>query len=186
MPGRPHAGHQDSGRVALDGIRHSFERSTSSFRTSASPPFGMTSFRITQEGTKIVITGEGGSGEGAGFPAPTTEQNEAAEFSRTVTLDVPDAERSNLSPFSAFLNRSKPFVLVTQAQINSSTAALEQFQVCPSPPSRFLAASDLEALERRFQVLVSEAAGSICAQFLEGLLLPVQIPPSLLLSKYPD
>ena len=144
---RLHAGYEGFWRVDLDGIRHSFEGSTSSFGPSVSP-FGMTAFRISQEATDVDITGEAESGEGAGFLVTATEGNETADLSQNVTLDVPVAKRPNLSPFSMFLNRSRSPVPVAPAQISCNKIP-EHLQVCLTPLSRYVT-FDLETLERRF------------------------------------
>ena len=80
-PERHHVGHEDSGRVDLDHIRHSFGPPTT-------PPFEMAAFRIPQKITTVDITGGAGSGEGAGLSTTAVEGNEAVVTPRSVALTL--------------------------------------------------------------------------------------------------
>ena len=163
-PERPHASRAESGRDGFDCIRHFFEKSTSSFAPTVTPPFGMATFRIRQNTTNVDITGEGESREGTETSGTVIEGNDVTDQTRNITLDIPEPGRPNLSSFSAFLVRSKSHVPVTQAP-TTSDAALGTPLFYPTPPSRLVTTSDLDALERRFQVLVSAATGSVGTQF---------------------
>ena len=165
---RTHLTHEDSGQVDPDGIRHSFERSTTSIGLPTTSPFGMATFRVRQNTSNVDITGEGDSKDDEGREGVKSgdivaEGNDDPGQNRSDTLDPPQLERPNRSSFSAFLARSKSPVPATQAQ-STSNAALSTTLFCSTPPTRFVTISELKALERRFQVLVSSAAGSNGAQ----------------------
>ena len=167
-PERTHLTHEDSGQVDPDGIGHSFERSTTSFGFPTTSPFGMATFRVRQNTSNVDITGEGDikddeGREGVESADIVAEGNDDTGQNRSDTLDPPQLERPNRSSFSAFLACSKSPVPATQAQ-STSNAALSTTLFCSTPPTRFVTTSELEALERRFQVLVSSATGSNGAQ----------------------
>ena len=165
-PERTHLSHEDSGQVDPDCKRHSFERSTTSFGLPTTPPFGMATFRVRQNTTNVDIIGEGESKEDEG--------REGTENSGIIAEGNDDAGLNRSDRYSSTgKTKSLPFLSVPcplqdscsnpQAQ-STSDAALGTTLFCPTLRTRFVTTSELEALERRFQVLVSAATGSIGTQ----------------------
>ena len=150
----------DSEAADPDGIIHSFEKSAVSFGQSRLPPFGLSAFLIPQESDMVDVTGEGTNEGETQHTAAVCEESEIVPPPVTAPQGPPEVEQQTLSPFSMFLNSATP-----PESASHTNPAGPKTQVPPEltslPSSSFVTSSDLEALERRFQVLVSEATASI-------------------------
>ena len=167
-PRHDHADPDEGGRVDLDGILHSFDKSASSLQITSLPPFGMSAFRVPQENDAVDITGDGTSGENIQLLTTTDDMGHS---NPVPTTEIIAEEKSGLSPFSMYLNQTQNTPPVLQVQPPYGEGVQRQSVSLANAPG-FATNSDLEALERRFQVLVSEATASFSSQ-LQGL-----IPPS--------
>ena len=153
---------EDSASFDPDGIVHSFERSTATFGQVTYPPFGLSAFQIPQESGMVDITGELEKEEEAQPANFIGEENETGLPPQSIPQNLLVEEGPTLSPFTMYLNRVSP---PAQATHKNQPAVKTQADSMPSvPSSNFVTSSDLESLERRLQVLVSEATASISSQ----------------------
>ena len=111
----------------------------------------------------VDVTVEGTSEGEAQHTATVCEESVIVPPPVTAPQEPPEVEQPALSPFSMFLNSTTP----PDSAGHTNPVGLKtrvQPELTSLPSSSFVTSSDLEALERRFQVLVSEATASINSQ----------------------
>ena len=162
-PNRDAVDRDESGRIDLDGILHSFDKSNISLGNTSHPPVTMATFQIPQEGDTVDITGDGLSGEDAHQTTTIDDVNNSVPESQSANVNVPTEERSGLFPFSMYLNLAQTPALDVQTQSVDKEDSCHTLPNTSAAPN-YVTNSDLEALERRFQVMVSEATASFSSQ----------------------
>ena len=142
---------EDSASIDSDGIVQSFDRSTVTFGEVTYPPFGLFAFQIPQESGFVDITWEPENGEEAQPANINGIENETGSPPQPTPQNLHAEEGPTLSPFTKYLIRVSP---PAQATHKNRPAVETQVDSMPSVPSssNFGTSSDLEALERRFQV----------------------------------
>ena len=154
-----------------DGIAHSFDRSSVSFAQTAFPPFGLSTFRVPHDSDMVDVTGDVSTSDETQRLTPRNETTEVEPTPGSPSYNPSGGEQQVQSPFTAFLNRAQtPDVTApTGLEVDRS---ITRTATSTDPTMNFVTSSDLEALERRFQVLVSEATASLSTQLQETVTRP--------------
>ena len=137
----------------------------------------MATFQIPQEEDALDITGESLSGEDAQRSTTIDDVNNSVLEPQSVNVNVPTEERAGLSPFSMYLNLAETPALAVQTQSADREDKTSHTPTNTTATPKFVKNSDLEALERRFQVLISKATASFSSQLL-GLTPPPTWEPA--------
>ena len=98
-PIRNLADRDESGRLDLDGILHSFDKSTTSLEKTTFPPFAKATLQIPQENNAVDITGDGVSGEDAQLPTTIGDIDNSVPEPQSDNANVSAEERSGFLPF---------------------------------------------------------------------------------------
>ena len=149
-----------------DGIAHSFDRSAASFARTTFPPFGLSAFRVPQDSDMVDVTGDASNSDEAQHLTPRNETTEIAPTPESPIYNPPGGEQQFHFPFTAFLNIAQTPAVTTPTKLEVDRS-ITRTATATGPTMNFVTSSDLEALERRFQVLVSEATASLSTQ-LQG------------------
>ena len=149
-----------------DGIAHSFDRSAASFARTTFPPFGLSAFRVPQDSDMVDVTGDASNSDEAQHLTPRNETTEIAPTPESPIYNPPGGEQQFHFPFTAFLNIAQTPAGTTPTKLEVDRS-ITRTATATGPTMNFVTSSDLEALERRFQVLVSEATASLSTQ-LQG------------------
>ena len=136
----------------------------------------MATFQIPQEGDAVDATEDGLSGKDAHQTTTIDDVNNSVPEPQSANVSVPTEERSGLSPFSMYLNLAQTPALDVQNQSAGKEDSSHTPRNTATAPN-YVTNSDLEALERRFQVMVSEATASFSSQ-LHGLTPPPAWEPA--------
>ena len=162
---------ESPGQTDPDGIAHSFDRSSVSFAQTAFPPFGLSTFRVPHDSDMVDVTGDVSTSDETQRLTPRNETTGVEPTPGSPSYNPSGGEQQVHSPFTAFLNRAQiPDVTApTGLEVDRS---ITRTATSTDPTMNFVTSSDLEALERRFQVLVSEATASLSTQLQETVTRP--------------
>ena len=114
----------------------------------------------------VDVIGDASNSEEAQHSTSSNETTEIEPTPESPIYNPPGHEQQVHSPITAFLNRVQTPVITTPEELKVDRPTPRTLPAA-SPTANFVTSSDLEALERRFQVLVSEATASLSTQ-LQG------------------
>ena len=114
----------------------------------------------------VDVTGDASTSDETQRLTPRNETTEIEPTPESPNYNPPGGEQQVHSPFTAFLNRAQTPVVTAPTGLEVDRP-ITRTATSTDPTMNFVTSSDLEALERRFQVLVSEATASLSTQLQE-------------------
>ena len=132
----------------------------------------------------VEVSGETTQSQETQQYASIDETLETESTPQSPTYNPAGDEQQVHSPFTMYLNRVQTPAVTTPAEPEIGRASAHTLPAA-DPPTNFVTSSDLEALERRFQVLVSEATASISTQLQGRVSTSTELRPQPTSSRLP-
>ena len=150
--------------VDADGIRHSIDKSMDP--EEYSNPVTETAISCLAQRSAPTSPNKDVSENLLGTSLAQARNSDANDTSGDINVTGSPSDKICNSPFSSFLNRTT----LPNTEVNAAHVTAEPVIVTTSQPSvtpTFATSSDLQALEQRMQVLVSEVSTAISSRLLE-------------------
>ena len=132
----------------------------------------------------VEVTGETTHSKETQQSASRDETLETEPIPQSPTYNHAGDEQQVHSPIAMYLNRVQTPVVTTPVEPEIDRASAHTLPAA-DPSTNFVTSSDLEALERRFQVLVSEATASISTQLQGRVSTATELRPQPTSSRLP-